>query len=346
MSDFFREGLIFFKEGNYDTALKSFNLAVENNPEDHKAWNAAGICQNKIGDSKGAEKSFETALMLDPNNQTYQKNLEKILIKIQEKKEPDNKYNPHSTIHKKPRYDDNSILLIILFFIPPVCCVINIGFGILVLLVSAYLIYKDAIAIHAGIDPYVSGVSSWSARDWGIIAFLLWIAVPYYIYKRKSIFEENIEYYLSQNHIYEKKGSFLGFILKAFVFLVILCLFSVLVAAFVYGFTPSSGSNSITTSNPSYSNILESGYEKLMMVAVTAEAQGDNILITNIGGSDISKITKILLSQNSGSQIDITNKIRYVGEILTIPRVNDKDRIVITMEFTNGNRQVVFDKLI
>jgi hypothetical protein len=84
----------------------------------------------------------------------------------------------------------------ILFFIPIICFILNIWLGVIILFISAYLIYRDALSVHAGLDPDGSGILSWSARNWGIITFFIWIAVPWYIYKRRAIFQANINYFL------------------------------------------------------------------------------------------------------------------------------------------------------
>jgi tetratricopeptide (TPR) repeat protein len=49
--------------------------------QNHKAWNALGICLFKIGEYESAGTCFEKALSLYPQNATYQKNYDKNQIK-------------------------------------------------------------------------------------------------------------------------------------------------------------------------------------------------------------------------------------------------------------------------
>lgn len=73
----FDEGMRLFRSGDIPGACDQFHQAVEQDENNHKAWNALGICLSKTGEYEDAETCFENALMLDPGNATYEKNREK-----------------------------------------------------------------------------------------------------------------------------------------------------------------------------------------------------------------------------------------------------------------------------
>jgi hypothetical protein len=65
---------------------------------------------------------------------------------------------------------------------------------IFIVMISAYLVYKDAQDIGAGQAP-----ESWSPLTLGILVLLFWIiALPVYIIKRRSIYEEGESYSSSE----------------------------------------------------------------------------------------------------------------------------------------------------
>lgn len=70
----FSDGVSAYKSGDYHRAINEFHAAVEENDQDHKAWNALGTALSKSGDYEGAATCFENALILAPNNTTYLKN--------------------------------------------------------------------------------------------------------------------------------------------------------------------------------------------------------------------------------------------------------------------------------
>ena len=73
----FNEGMKLFRAGDIPAACEQFQQAVEQDENNHKAWNALGICLSKSGEHDDAATCFENALMLDPGNSTYEKNQEK-----------------------------------------------------------------------------------------------------------------------------------------------------------------------------------------------------------------------------------------------------------------------------
>jgi hypothetical protein len=110
MVNFFREALICYKQGKYSGALHFFLLAVEQNPENHKALNAAAICQSRMGNFNDAIHSLENALLIDPDNVSYQKNLEKIQLKKgQSTNEQDKLKEDESKKEPKPVLEKESI---------------------------------------------------------------------------------------------------------------------------------------------------------------------------------------------------------------------------------------------
>jgi len=290
--------------------------ASEEDDQNPKIWNALGVALSKSGDLESADVCFENAVMLDPGNLTYERNLGK-----NQDKNVHN--NPNEQKNQKkliPRYDGNYFYLIILFFIPPIICYYNIGLGFFTLLFSAYLIYLDAKSIHAGIDPYVTGVPSWPARDWGIIAFLFWIAVPYYIFKRKEIFDGNIDYYLKLNQVFEKQGSFIGAIIKIFGILAILCLISVFVAAFIFGIPTSSSTNIIKGTVPTVS----SGSTNNLLVPSAPEEtwySSRDLLIRDISRSgNFDQLFRD--TYNSGNLIEASSIISEWYNVVTTERAS------------------------
>lgn len=79
--DLFRHGLSLFKSGKYQEASEIFHQIVNHDEEEHRAWNALGVCLSKTGDRENAKTCFENAHTLDPDNATYIKNLEKLTPK-------------------------------------------------------------------------------------------------------------------------------------------------------------------------------------------------------------------------------------------------------------------------
>ena len=73
----FDEGMRLFRSGDVPGACEQFHQAVEQDENNHKAWNALGICLSKTGEHEDADTCFENALMLDPGNSTYERNRER-----------------------------------------------------------------------------------------------------------------------------------------------------------------------------------------------------------------------------------------------------------------------------
>lgn len=78
----FETGLKLFRDGDFVGASREFQKAVEQDENNAKAWNALGICFSKLGEYENAGTCYDNALMLDPGNTTYEKNLDKNNQKI------------------------------------------------------------------------------------------------------------------------------------------------------------------------------------------------------------------------------------------------------------------------
>ena len=74
----FETGMKLFRAGDIAGSTEEFRQAVEQDENNHKAWNALGICLSKSGQYFEADTCFEKALKLDPGNTTYKKNRDKI----------------------------------------------------------------------------------------------------------------------------------------------------------------------------------------------------------------------------------------------------------------------------
>ncbi|MDX8550067.1 YIP1 family protein [Methanospirillum sp. J.3.6.1-F.2.7.3] len=95
----FDEGLRLFKSANYKASSEQFAAITKTDENNHKAWNALGICLSKLGQFDDAFSCFEKALKLDPGNERYEKNLQIIKQKIKPIKNASTK-NPPINIEK------------------------------------------------------------------------------------------------------------------------------------------------------------------------------------------------------------------------------------------------------
>jgi tetratricopeptide (TPR) repeat protein len=86
----FDSGLIDFKAGKYEEAAHQFLEITESDEENHKAWNALGICLSKTGKYDDASLCFDNAISLSPDNSTYKKNRARNEKKIQPVKKTKN----------------------------------------------------------------------------------------------------------------------------------------------------------------------------------------------------------------------------------------------------------------
>ncbi|RMF97499.1 MAG: tetratricopeptide repeat protein [Candidatus Schekmanbacteria bacterium] len=81
-------GVIFFKKGDKQKALESFNAAIRQNPKRPQAYNNIGILYLSTGELKKAEQFFIAALFRDNDNKKAKENLRYIYaLKEKEAKE-------------------------------------------------------------------------------------------------------------------------------------------------------------------------------------------------------------------------------------------------------------------
>ncbi|MBN1167859.1 MAG: tetratricopeptide repeat protein [Methanospirillaceae archaeon] len=69
-----RDGMEWYRACDYAKAAEEFFQVVDEDNTNPKAWNALGICLNKLGQYQNADTCFEKALLLDPTNKTFTKN--------------------------------------------------------------------------------------------------------------------------------------------------------------------------------------------------------------------------------------------------------------------------------
>lgn len=73
----FQDGIILFKSGDYNAAADHFSQVIKKEKENHQAWNALGTCLSKLEKYDDANTCFKNALQLQPDNDTYKKNINK-----------------------------------------------------------------------------------------------------------------------------------------------------------------------------------------------------------------------------------------------------------------------------
>ncbi|MDX8551768.1 YIP1 family protein [Methanospirillum sp. J.3.6.1-F.2.7.3] len=75
IGNLFKEGLREYQDGNYKKAGALLHKYLEDNHQNHKAWNALGIVCTKLKYFDDAADCYENALSLNPENAIYRKNL-------------------------------------------------------------------------------------------------------------------------------------------------------------------------------------------------------------------------------------------------------------------------------
>jgi tetratricopeptide (TPR) repeat protein len=196
------EGIQLAKEQKFDDALRIFNKITESYPDNDIVWVAKGKVLANLGRNMDAYQAFDTALKINPGNNSAKSNINVIVQHINEEIPmpepiaiaPD--YNPRlvqTPISIEPEYKSNIFL-----FIWPFIGVLFIFGGIVGILVmlfmSALIIAADARTIHAGrVDKSEMGsMVTWKPSEWFflIILFLI-IFYPIYLVKRRDIFKSN-----------------------------------------------------------------------------------------------------------------------------------------------------------
>ena len=239
----FDEGMQAFKAGDYTRAAEHFVAVTEKDENNHKAWNALGICLSKTGEFEQAGICFENAVTLDPGNDTYRRNKEKNDKKRQVIPEPSLELDDEPVVRAQPSkkiasgYQRN-YWQIPLYFIPIILCLASPIVGFLSIILGAWYIKQDADSLNAGSNPNGSAWGKLKGWEWMLLLIFFWILMPVYSWKREQVYNENIGYG-SYNGV--SAGSAMSLLKIAggiFAFLI----FCMVVAAFVFGM---SGSGSV-----------------------------------------------------------------------------------------------------
>lgn len=79
----FTEGLKEFKAGRYARAVEFFSLVTDRDDQNHKAWNAMGVCFSSLGKYEEADRCFQNAIGILPSSDVYMRNRMKNRRKIE-----------------------------------------------------------------------------------------------------------------------------------------------------------------------------------------------------------------------------------------------------------------------
>ena len=196
LDDLFKEGIRYFKSGEYKQSKKIFTQLVKTDNHNHKAWNALGVTYTKLEQYKEANTCFKNALILAPGTAAYERNLEKNLVKLNAENKAEKTSKSHHLKQPKIQSDENDYqknwILIPLFFVPLAGFIINPLLGFLALLGCAWYVKRDADSINAGENSQGSAWGRLKGWEWGVILFFLWFLLLAYIWKRRQIYHENI----------------------------------------------------------------------------------------------------------------------------------------------------------
>lgn len=64
---YYNRGFFYSNKGEYDSAIKDFNMAIALNPKHTKAYYNRGMAYEKIGNNKEAIKSYKNFLEIAPS---------------------------------------------------------------------------------------------------------------------------------------------------------------------------------------------------------------------------------------------------------------------------------------
>jgi len=68
----YKQGVrLYYREGNYEEAIRCFDRAIEIDPNLAYVWNDRGLCLKEMGKFDDAQKSFERALELSPREEEF-----------------------------------------------------------------------------------------------------------------------------------------------------------------------------------------------------------------------------------------------------------------------------------
>jgi tetratricopeptide (TPR) repeat protein len=76
--EYLNKGNEYWVQRNFKKALKFYDLAIEENPEDERPWNNKGIIQRNLGKIEDARDSFRKAEKLNPHNTVIKRNLKSL----------------------------------------------------------------------------------------------------------------------------------------------------------------------------------------------------------------------------------------------------------------------------
>ncbi|UCH88877.1 MAG: tetratricopeptide repeat protein [Thermoplasmata archaeon] len=76
--DYLKQGNEYWASGNNKKALKFYDLAITENPEDERPWNNKGIILRNFGKIDEARECFKKAVKLNPHNSVIKRNLKSL----------------------------------------------------------------------------------------------------------------------------------------------------------------------------------------------------------------------------------------------------------------------------
>ncbi len=194
------DGLILFKNRDFHGASEHFYEVVKENGENHKAWNALGVCLSQMGNYTDANTCFFNAIQIDPDIEQYKKNLEKNQ-KFLKKLNNESYFEKDSTIKSNVEQTTNfdqikpTYFFWLMFVAGVVISVIPLFkvenfpwyLPFLYRIAVAYLVYDDAKKIGTGNSNSQDPIMKWTPIGWGIIVLFVWIIfLPLYAYKRNN----------------------------------------------------------------------------------------------------------------------------------------------------------------
>ncbi len=223
------DGLILFKKNDFKGASEHFYEVVKENGENHKAWNALGVCLSAIGNYSDANTCFSNAIEIKPDIDLYKKNKEKNSKHLKNLENTQNitnglnidpnsanDENPQRSVSKNDSSNSNKkdggindsgkitpkyefwlmfVFGLVIFLIPYVNAeLIPWYLPVLFRIAVAYLVYDDAKKIGTGNPNAKDSAMKWTPIGWGIIILIVWILfLPLYAYKRNKWCYENGE---------------------------------------------------------------------------------------------------------------------------------------------------------
>ena len=72
-------GQAYFNQGDHASAARRFAAIVDADPVAHYAHFGLGLSSARLGDAMAARRHLRMAVLLDPENETYQRALERVI---------------------------------------------------------------------------------------------------------------------------------------------------------------------------------------------------------------------------------------------------------------------------